>query len=318
MTTLLITRPLPAPVAEELRRMFHVTQRDAAAPLTSAEAAEALGAHDAILATVGDAFTADAFAAHPMPRTRLIANFGAGTDHIDLKAARSAGVAVTNTPGVVTEATADVAMMLTLMACRRAGEGERLVRRGEWTGWEPTQLLGLDLGGRTMGIVGMGRIGKAVARRAHAGFGMDIAFFNRSTVDDAGVPARQVAKLTDLARESDVLVVAVPGGPATRHLIDEDVLAAMRPHARLVNVARGDVVDQEALTKALAKGAIGGAGLDVYETEPDVPAALRAFENVVLLPHLGTATETTRVAMGRMAAANLVAWLEGRDLPNAV
>ena len=318
MTKLLITRPLPDAAMDEARRFFDTTVRDDVRPLDSDGAADALSSYDAVLATIGDAFDADAFAAVPMPRARILANFGVGTDHIDLAAAKRAGVLVSNTPGAVTEATADTAMMLILMACRRAGEGERLVRRGEWTGWTPTQLLGMDVHGRTLGIVGMGRIGTAVARRAHHGFGMDVIFHNRSRVADPGVPARQVDGLRDIAAGADVVLVTVPGGSETRHLIDAAFFAAMRPHARFVNVARGDVVDEDALMKALAAHRIGGAGLDVYENEPAVPAALRTFENVVVLPHLGTATEETRLAMGRMAVQNLIAFAEGRDLPNPV
>ena len=318
MSTLLITRPIPDAAMDEARRLFDVAVRDDAHPLDTDGAIEALQSHDALLPTIGDAFGPDAFAAVPMPRARILANFGVGTDHIDLAAARSAGIAVTNTPGVVTEATADTAMMLILMACRRAGEGERLVRAGSWTGWTPTQMLGMDVHGKTLGIVGMGRIGTAVARRAHHGFGMEVIFHNRSRVADPGVPARQVDGLRDIATGADVVLVTVPGGAATRHLIDAGFLAAMRPHARFVNVARGDVVDEDALTKALAAHRIGGAGLDVYEREPEVPAALRTFDNVVVLPHLGTATEETRLAMGRMAVANLIAFAEGRALPNPV
>ncbi len=297
---------------------FAVTVRPATAPMSEAEAIAALADFDAVVPTLGDGFTAAAFAAVQRPRCRILANFGAGFNHLAVEAARAAGVAVTNTPGAVTEATADIALLLILMATRRASEGEAWVRSGTWPGWEPMQLLGLQIGGKTLGIVGMGNIGRAVARRAHHGFAMRVAFFNRSRVPDPGVPSEQVDSLPALMAASDVVVVAVPGGPATRHLIDAAALAAMRPHACLVNVARGDVVDEAALIDALEGGRIAGAGLDVYEREPEVPERLRRLRNVSLLPHLGTATLEARTAMGMVCVANLVAHLEGRPLPNPV
>ena len=312
----LVTRPLTGDVLAEIARRFDATLRDADRPLTRDEAARALGDYDAILPTLGDDFSAAAFGG-PI-RARLLANFGVGYNHIDVAAARAAGVAVTNTPGAVTEATADIALMLMLMSARRASEGERLLRAGGWTGWAPTQLLGMHLGGRMLGVVGMGRIGRAIARRAHHGLGMRVTFFNRSPVADPGVPARQVAALSDLLSGADVVVIAVPGGPGTRHLIGAAELAAMPPHAHLINIARGDVVDEAALIDALAARRIAGAGLDVYEREPAVPAALRALENVTLLPHLGTNAHEVRAAMGRMALENLIAHAEGRALPNPV
>lgn len=315
---ILITRPLPEPVLDAARAFAEIEQRDSNRPLDRAEAEASLRDYDAVLPTLGDAYTAQIFAAVPDPRARLLANFGVGYNHIDAAAARQAGIAVTNTPGAVTDATADIGMMLILMTCRRAGEGERLVRAGAWEGWHPTQLLGLHLGGKTLGVVGMGRIGKAIARRAHLGFGMEVVFYNRSRVAEPGVPARQLDTLAEVAQAADVLVLAVPASPETRHLVDAGVLAAMRPHAHLVNIARGDVVDEAALITALERGAIAGAGLDVYEGEPEVPAALRALENVVLLPHLGTAALEVRTAMGLMAVDNLRAFFEGRDLPNPV
>uniref|UniRef100_UPI003561E655 NAD(P)-dependent oxidoreductase n=1 Tax=Phaeovulum sp. TaxID=2934796 RepID=UPI003561E655 len=224
---------------------------------------------------------------------------------------------VTNTPGAVTDATADIAMTLLLMSARRAGEGERMLRAGRWGGWQPTQLLGQHVSGKRLGIIGMGRIGRAVARRAHFGFGMQIVYFNRSPVADPGLPARQVASVAE-AMEADFVVVAVPGGPATRHLIDAAALAAMPAHGHLVNIARGDVVDEAALIRALESRSIAGAGLDVYEREPEVPARLLALENVTLLPHLGTASEEVRDGMGRMVLANLAAFASGQPLPNTV
>ncbi len=311
---ILVTRPMPHGVLDPLAER-DLTVRDSNVPLDVDAAVRALAEYDVILPTLRDAFRAEAFEG-PV-RTRLLANFGVGYNHIDVEAAHRAGVAVTNTPGAVTDATADIAMMLVLMTCRRAGEGERLVRAGRWDGWHPTQLLGLHLGGLTLGMVGMGRIGRAIARRAHAGFGMSVIFHNRSAIDDPGVPARQ-APLAEVLAEADVVVLAVPATPETHHLIDTAALARMKPSAHLVNIARGDIVDEAALIGALRSGAIAGAGLDVYEHEPEVPDVLRRMENVTLLPHLGTAALEVRVAMGQMAVANIVAYLDGRALPNPV
>lgn len=313
---LFVTRPLPPAVIEAARARFDVTLRDSTLPLTPAELRDALTGYDAVLPTLGDLFRAEVFAEVPAPRARILANFGVGTNHIDVAAAQAAGLCVTNTPGAVTDATADIALTLILMTARRAGEGERLLRAGRWQGWHPTQMLGLHVSGKRLGIIGMGRIGKAIARRAHGGFGMEITFFNRSAVTDPGVPARQVTLPEALS--ADVVVLAVPATPATHHLIDAAALAQMRPHAILVNIARGDVVDEAALIEALGKGRIAGAGLDVYEFEPQVPAALTAMENVTLLPHLGTAAQEVREQMGMMAVANLIAFAEGRALPNPV
>lgn len=318
MTNLLITRRLPDAVLAAAQARFDVTLRDDTSPLTYLEVIEALRDYDLVLPTLGDMFDAQAFTDVPNPRCRLLANFGVGYNHIDVKAAREAGVAVTNTPGAVTDATADIALTLMLMTARRAGEGERLVRSGKWQGWHPTQMLGLHMTGKTLGIIGMGRIGKAVARRAHLGFGMDVVFYNRSPVADAGVPAHQLASLADVMGAADIVVVAVPGGGANRHMIDASALGAMKPTGHLVNISRGDVIDESALIAALSDGLIAGAGLDVYEHEPKVPGALRTLENVVLLPHLGTAALEVRTAMGMMAVENLIAFDEGRELPNAV
>lgn len=313
---LLVTRRLTEDVMAALAQRFDATLRDDPAPLTQDQARAALAGYDAILPTLGDDFSAGAFAG-PV-RARLLANFGVGVNHIDVAAARDAGVAVSNTPGAVTDATADLALTLMLMSARRAAEGERLVRAGRWTGWQPTQLLGMHLTGKVLGIVGMGRIGKAIARRAHLGFGMRVVFFNRSTVSALDIPARQMPTLAGVMAAADMVVIAVPGGAATRHLIGAAEIAAMPPHAHLINVARGDVVDEAALIAALEARRIGGAGLDVYEREPVVPEALRALDNVTLLPHLGTNAEDVRAAMGRMALDNLIAHAEGRALPNPV
>ncbi|MFQ6549213.1 2-hydroxyacid dehydrogenase [Aestuariibius sp. 2305UL40-4] len=315
MTKLLVTRALPERVFEGLPGSVDLTVREETEPLTATAAKAALQVYDAILPTLGDDFSAKAF--EEGSRCKILANFGVGYNHIDAAAAEAAGVVVTNTPGAVTDATADIAMMLILMTCRRAGEGERLVRSGRWEGWHPTQMLGLHLGGKTLGIIGMGRIGQAVARRAVHGFGMDVVFYNRSQ-KGAGARMRQLGSLEEVLRVSDVVLLTVPATPETHHLIDAAALAEMKPGAHLVNVARGDVVAEAALIDALWEGRIAGAALDVYEHEPKVPAALREMENVVLLPHLGTATLEVREAMGLLAVKNLRAFWGGKAPPNAV
>jgi lactate dehydrogenase-like 2-hydroxyacid dehydrogenase len=313
-----IARPMTAAVEARARAEFaDVEIRETNAVLTEAEMLRALAEYDIVVPTLGDRFTAEIFARAGKPRCKLLANFGVGYNHIDVAAARAAGVDVTNTPGAVTDATADIAMTLILMSARRAGEGERLVRAGGWEGWHPTQMLGLHVTGKTVGIVGMGRIGQAIARRCHFGFGMDVRYIARSD-KSLDFPAKRAADLLALAAAVDFLVVAVPGGADTLHLIDGDVLAAMKPTAHLINIARGEVVEEAALIAALQSGSIAGAGLDVYEFEPRVPQALIDMENVTLLPHLGTATEEVRSDMGNMALDNVAAFVAGAELPNRV
>jgi lactate dehydrogenase-like 2-hydroxyacid dehydrogenase len=319
MLSLFLARPLPDRVLAAAREGFDLTVRDSNAPMSRDEMLAALAGHDIVMPTLGDLYSAEVFATAGMPRARLLANFGVGYNHIDVAAARAAGLEVTNTPGAVTDATADIALTLMLMSARRAGEGERLVRAGQWQGWHPTQLLGLHLSGKTLGVVGMGRIGQAIARRAHFGFGMDVVYHTRTPRPLPDLPAAcALSGLHEVMEAADVVAVAVPASPATHHLIDAAALAAMRPHARLVNISRGDVIDEAALIEALQAGRIGGAGLDVYEHEPHVPEALRSLENVVLLPHLGTAALEVREAMGMMVVENARAFRDGRELPNPV
>ena len=313
MKKILVARPAPEEVHKALSG-FDCTFRDSNAPLSADELRAALDGYDGILPTLGDAFSAKVFADVPNPRCDILANFGVGYNHIDVAAAQAAGIQVSNTPDVLTDATADLAVTLILMAARRAGEGERLVRAGGWDGWHPTQMLGTHVTGKRIGIVGMGRIGQAVARRAHFGFDMKVIYFNRSR-KDVDFPARQVDDLHALMSQADVVVVTVPGG--NTHLIDASALAQLDDGAIFVNVARGDVVDEAALIAELQSGRIS-AGLDVYEGEPVVPDALKALENVVLLPHLGSAALEIREAMGQMALDNIIAWDEGRPLPQAL
>lgn len=314
---LYVTRRMTPRAEAEISTKCDATFRDATHPLTVEEAAQSLRDYDAVMPTLGDPFGAAAFAGDGL-RCTLLANFGAGYNHIDTTAARAAGVTVTNTPEVVTDATADIAILLILMACRGATEGERILRAGEWTGWHPTQLLGRHLGGMTVGIIGMGRIGKAIAQRCHAGFGMEVVFFNRSPVSSLDLPARQMPSLHEMLRACDIAVVAVPGGGGTRHLIGAAELAELGPRGYLVNIARGDVVDEAALIDALERGTIAGAGLDVYEREPAVPQRLRDAPNATLLPHLGTAAEEVRTGMALRALDNIMAFQGGRRPPDMV
>ncbi len=312
-----ITRPMTRAVEERAAAEFDVEIRPATTPLSEDEMVRALQDYDVVVPTLGDLFSAEIFAKVPEPRCKLLANFGVGYNHINVEAARALGIAVTNTPGAVTDATADIAMTLLLSTARRAGEGERLVRAENWQGWHPTQMLGHHVTGKRVGIVGMGRIGQAIARRCHFGFGMQVAYQSRSA-KQLDFEAEFIPDLSALAALVDFLVLAVPGGAETRHLINAVVLEAMNPSAILVNIARGEVVDETALISALQAGQIAGAGLDVYEFEPAVPQALREMQNVTLLPHLGTATEEVRTGMGHMALDNVAAFVAGRDLPNPV
>ena len=251
---------------------------------------------------------------------RLIASYGAGVDHIDLDAARLAGISVSNTPDVVTEATADLALLLMLMASRRAGEGERELRAGRWSGWRPTHMLGQSLSGKLLGLVGFGRIGQATAMRARA-IGMRIAYFARSRAAsdaESRVGGEYEPSLSSLAARADVLSLHCPGGTETRHLVNAELLSWMKPNAILVNTARGSVLDECALASALASGGIAAAALDVFEDEPIVNAALMQLENAVLLPHLGSATREARIAMGMRVVANIDRFVAGQDLLDRV
>ncbi|WP_454819234.1 2-hydroxyacid dehydrogenase [Labrys neptuniae] len=317
---ILVTRRWPASVERILADRFDTTFNRDDTPLSPLQLSDALGQFDAVLPTVSDRLPASVFPEADV-RTRLLANFGVGFSHIDIDAARARGVTVTNTPGVLTDCTADIALSLLLAVARRAGEGERQLRAGQWTGWCPTHMIGAKVSGKTIGIIGMGRIGKAAARRAHFGFDMKVVFYNRSKVDDEAVSAmgaRQLASVEEVLAEADFVSLHCPGGAENRHLINAARLRAMKPSAFLINTARGDVVDQQALVDALESGTIAGAGLDVYDGEPAVPAALMRLENVVLLPHLGSATEETRVAMGMRAVDNLTAFFDGRAVPDKV
>ncbi len=314
-----VTRRLPQTVEAALASRFEVRQRADDLPLDGVALQRAFREADAVLPTVTDRITAECFV-QAGRRARLVANFGVGVNHIDLAAARAAQVAVTNTPDVLTDDTADLTILLMLALLRRAGEGERLLRAGAWTGWSPTGMLGARLTGRTVGIVGLGRIGRAVAARARDGFGMRVLAWSRSAPPAAAAEdgIERVATLDTLLARADIVSLHCPATPATRHLIGAPQLARMPQHAVLINTARGDVVDEAALVAALEAGTIAGAGLDVYEGEPSVHPGLLTREDVVLLPHLGSATVETREAMGMRAIANLDAFFAGSPLPDAV
>lgn len=314
---ILVTRRWPDAVERALAQRFDVVLNDGDQPLSQSDLAAAMGEFDVLAPTVSDRIDADVIAGGD--RVKLIANYGVGFDHIDLSAAKAKGIAVSNTPGVLTDATADLALTLILMTARRAGEGERELRSGNWAGWRPTHLIGSALKGKVLGIVGMGRIGMATAERAKHGFGMKIAYFARGPKDEAkALDAEFCPDLETLLAKSDFVSLHIPGGGAINNLVDANALAAMKRGSYLINTARGVVVDHDALAEALKSGHLAGAGLDVYPEEPRVPQALLELENVVLLPHLGSANAETREAMGMRAMANIEAFASGEDLPDRV
>jgi lactate dehydrogenase-like 2-hydroxyacid dehydrogenase len=316
----IVTRKIPAACEDEARRRFDTTLNASDTALTAEQLRDALRQADGLLPTVTDRLTADVLGVEPR-RARIIANFGVGFNNIDVEAAGRLGFRVTNTPDVLTDDTADIAISLLLMVARRLGEGERHVRGQAWTGWRPTHMLGAKVSGKTLGLIGFGRIAKAVARRAHHGFGMKILYtdpFPPNPEEARALGAEPRATIEDVLRESDFVSLHCPASPETRHLMNAARFALMQPHAFLVNTARGDVVDEAALVAALQARTIAGAALDVYEREPVVSPDLLAMENVVLLPHLGSATLETRVAMGMRAIENLSLFFAGQPVRDKV
>ena len=316
--TIVLTRKLPDEVERHASSLFELRTNTDDHPFSVAEMITALGAADGIICTLGDPLKKSVLL-NGTCRAKILANFGAGTDHIDLAAAKEAGLVVTNTPGALTEATADLAMALILMATRRLGEGEREVRARKWTGWRPTHLLGNSLQGKTLGIVGFGRIGQATARRARFGFGMHIVYTSRS--EKSAISQELGASslpLDELLAASDVVSLHTPATPATIGMIDARRIGLMKPGSYLINTGRGSVLDEKALISALRSGHLAAAGLDVYPKEPTVAPALLALPNVVTLPHLGSATIETRTAMGMRAVENLGAYFGGRPLLDEV
>ena len=303
--------------------LFDVVLNPSDAPLSRASLIAAMRDADVLVPTVTDRITAEMIAEAAGPdglRLGLIANFGAGTEHIDLAAARAAKVMVTNTPGVFTDDTADLTLMLILSVPRRLGEGSRLVRDGKWTGWAPSAMLGRRIGGKRLGIVGMGRIGQAVAHRARA-FGMEVVYHNRHRLPASAenmLGARYEPDLDQLIADADVLTLHCPAGAQTHHLLDARRLGLMKREAYIINTARGDLIDEVALIAALESGQIAGAGLDVYAREPAVDPRLIALPNVITLPHLGSATAEGREHAGEKVIANIRFWADGHRPPDQV
>jgi len=316
----IVTRKWPEAVEKKLKDRFDVTLNESDKALTADQLADAMRNADAVCPTVTDKMTAEVLGTDAR-RAKMIGNFGVGFNNIDVEAAKEHGLVVTNTPEVLTDATADLAMTLLLMTARRAGEGERHVRGGHWTGWRPTHMMGAQVTGKTLGLIGMGRIAQAVAKRAHHGFGMKIIFHDPYPPKPEvlkGLDAQSLDSVEDVLGAADFVSIHCPGGAATHHLLNAERFKLMQDHAFLINSARGDVVDEKALIEALQSGTIAGAGLDVFEQEPKVSAALLKMENVVALPHLGSATTETRVAMGERVLSNLEAFFADREPPDRV
>ena len=316
----LITRRWPASVEAKLQSLYDVTLNLDDHPFSIAEMQAALQQYDAVCPTVCDSLPAEVINVSDR-RCKILGNFGVGFNHIDIQAAREQGIVVSNTPGVLTESTADIAMTLLLMSARRGAEGDRLVRTGTWQGWCPTHMMSSDVTGATLGLIGFGRIAQAMARKAHHGFGMKILYYKPSPAEQNVVDELQAVRcdtLAELLPQCDYVSLHCPGGADTRHLINAETLSLMKPSAHLINSARGDVVDSQALIAALRNRQIAGAGLDVYENEPKLDPGFLSLDNVSLLPHLGSATIATRTAMGEKVLANLAAFFAGEDLPDRV
>lgn len=315
----MVTRALPDATMDRLDALFRTTNNRGDQTLDRRQLADAMTACDVLVPTVTDRIDADLIASAG-PDLRLIANFGNGVDHIDLRAARSRGIVVTNTPGVLTEDTADMAMALILALPRRLAEGERLARSGGWTGWRPGAMLGNRIAGKTLCILGMGRIGQAVARRARA-FGLSLCYHNRRRLPAAleeELHARWLPDPDALMSEADILSIHAPHTPETEGMLDARRLALLRRHTFLVNTARAQIIDQEALIDALQNGRMAGAALDVYWREPLIDPRLLAAENVILLPHTASSTVEARLATGEKVIANIRAWADGHRPPDQV
>ena len=317
--SVVVTRRLPEAVETRMKELFDVQLRDDDTPMTRAELVAAIGGADVLVPTVTDVIDAGLIA-QAGPQLRLIANYGAGVDHIDVATARQRGILVSNTPGVLTDDTADMTMALLLAVTRRIPEGLAIMQAGTWTGWSPTALLGGRVGGRRLGILGMGRIGQAVARRARA-FGMQIHYHNRKRlrpeIEDA-LEATYWESLDQMVARMDVISINCPHTPSTFHLMNARRLKLMKPDAVIVNTSRGEVIDENALTRMLAAGELAGAGLDVYEHGTEVNPRLRELSNVVLLPHMGSATREGRAEMGEKVIINIKTFADGHRPPDQV
>ena len=316
---IILTRQLPDSVETRMRELFNAQLNETDEALTKEQLVDAVKKADVLVPTVTDDISADIIA-EAGPQLKLIASFGVGVDHIDLKAAKEKGITVTNTPGVLTEDTADVVMSLILAVPRRIAEGDVRARSGHWKGWSPTGMLGRRINGKRLGIVGMGDIGEAVARRAR-GFGMSIHYHNRKPVHpelEAELEATYWESVDQMLPRMDIVSVNCPSTPQTQGLLSRERLSLLQPHAYLVNTSRGDVVDEAALIDLLANNGIAGAGLDVYADEPHIPDALRKLKNTVLLPHIGSATIEGRQDMGQKVIINIQTFIDGHTPPDRV
>jgi len=315
----IVTRKLPDVIETRMMELFDTRLNVTDDPMSQADLAEAVKIADVLVPTVTDRIDASVLA-NASARLRLIASFGTGWDHIDLKAAGERGIVVTNTPGVLTEDTADMTMALILAVPRRLTEGERVLRAGDWRGWGPTWMLGHRIWGKRLGIIGMGRIGTAVARRARA-FGLSIHYHNRHRVPEdveEELEATYWESLDQMLSRMDIISVNCPHTPATFHLLSSRRLQLLQPQSYIVNTARGEVIDEEAMVRLLREGRIAGAGLDVFEHEPAVNKTLLEMDNVVLLPHMGSATIEGRIAMGEKVLINVRTFMDGHAPPDRV
>ncbi len=315
----IVTRKLPDVIETRMMELFDARLNLSDEPMSSEQLAEAVRGADVLVPTVTDRIDAEVLS-QAGERLRLVASFGTGVDHIDVKAAHQRGITVTNTPGVLTEDTADMTMALILAVPRRLAEGERLVRAGEWRGWSPTSMLGHRIWGKRLGIVGMGRIGTAVARRAR-GFGLSIHYHNRRRVAEAlagELEATYWESLDQMLSRMDIVSINCPHTPATYHLLSARRLKLLQPHAYLVNTSRGEVIDEVAMAQRLMAGEIAGAGLDVFEHAPAINPKLLKLDNVVLLPHMGSATIEGRVDMGEKVIINIKTFADGHSPPDRV
>ena len=317
----IVTRRLPQAVEMRMAELFDVELNLTDEPMTAAQLAEAAGRAEVLVPTVTDRIDAAVFEAGIAGgKLQLLANYGVGIDHIDLGSARAAKIPVTNTPGVLTDDTADMVMALILSVPRRLAEGEKLVRAGEWRGWSPTGMLGHRITGKRLGIVGMGRIGRAVATRAR-GFGLTVHYHNRHRLRpevEGELEATWWDNLDAMLARVDIITINCPHTPETHHLIGPPQFALMQRHAYLINCARGEIVDEGALAQALAAGRLAGAGLDVFENEPAIDARLMDLPGVVLVPHMGSATFEGRQAMGEKVITNIRVWADGHRPPDQV
>jgi glyoxylate reductase len=315
----IVTRELADPVTDRMEQLFDTTSNRSDTPLTRDQLTAAMQGCDVLVPTVTDEIDAELIGAAGQ-RLKLIANYGAGVNHIDLKAARARGIIVTNTPGVLTEDTADMTMALILSVPRRLAEGEKLVRSGAWTGWSPGGMLGHRIGGKALGIVGMGRIGQAVALRARA-FGLSVHYHNRHRLPaslEGQLAATWHAELDEMLATIDILTIHTPLNADSRGLLDARRIALLRPHVYVINAARGGIVDEDALTDALEQGRLAGAGLDVWKHEPQIDPRLLALPGVVMLPHMGSATVEGRIATGDKVIQNIRMWADGHRPPDQV